>query len=318
MENPEAHAASWSGLPDYSSATTGSQRADDAGDAGLSLAAEAGAHARARRRRRRRCRAAAADDARGRRRRGDAAADAAAARRRAARRSSPASARCWRSPVSAAISGWRRSRRRQELDAGDGRAAAASDAAPQATPPEEMAPTPSPAPSDEVIVTVTSDPSGAKVYRADKSDAETQPTPITFKLHRGDPPFDVQLRLEGYAAADAYHHQRRIGQAAGVAGEVSRRWRPVAARPKRPAGRAQGDPPTPHGGADRAEAAHVAEATTRHTETARPSRPSRPKTAHHRSRTECISAGSCISRHLTLNNLALRVTLKRSTYMPRV
>jgi hypothetical protein len=50
-----------------------------------------------------------------------------------------------------------------------------------------------------VTVTVTSDPPGAKVYRADKSEAETQPTPVTFKLHRGDPPFDIQLRAEGYA-----------------------------------------------------------------------------------------------------------------------
>ena len=58
--------------------------------------------------------------------------------------------------------------------------------------------TPPPTASDEVSVTVTSDPLGAKVYRADKSEAETQPTPITFKMRHGDPPFDVQLRLEGY------------------------------------------------------------------------------------------------------------------------
>ena len=55
-----------------------------------------------------------------------------------------------------------------------------------------------PAESDEVSVTVTSDPPGAKVYRADKSDAESQLTPITFKMHRGAAPFDVQLRLDGY------------------------------------------------------------------------------------------------------------------------
>ena len=71
-----------------------------------------------------------------------------------------------------------------------------------AAPPPVEAPkptTPSPAAaSDEVTITVTSDPVGAKVYRADRSAAETQPTPITFKLHRGDPPFDVQLRHEGY------------------------------------------------------------------------------------------------------------------------
>jgi hypothetical protein len=39
------------------------------------------------------------------------------------------------------------------------------------------------------------------VYRADKSDAETEPTPLTFKLHKGDPPFDIQLRLEGHLSA---------------------------------------------------------------------------------------------------------------------
>ncbi|HEX9103359.1 MAG TPA: hypothetical protein VF997_14200, partial [Polyangia bacterium] len=32
-----------------------------------------------------------------------------------------------------------------------------------------------------------------------KSEAETQPTPITFKMRRGDPPFDIQLRADGYA-----------------------------------------------------------------------------------------------------------------------
>ncbi|HEX6837970.1 MAG TPA: hypothetical protein VF334_15440, partial [Polyangia bacterium] len=68
-----------------------------------------------------------------------------------------------------------------------------------APPPAEAPKATPPAASDEVSVTVTSDPLGAKVYRADKSEAETQLTPVTFKLHRGDPPFDIQLRLEGYA-----------------------------------------------------------------------------------------------------------------------
>jgi serine/threonine-protein kinase len=59
--------------------------------------------------------------------------------------------------------------------------------------------TPPPAAAgEEVTIHVTSDPVGAKVYRADRSDAEKQPTPISFKMHRGDPPFDIQLRLEGY------------------------------------------------------------------------------------------------------------------------
>ena len=70
-----------------------------------------------------------------------------------------------------------------------------------APPPEAPAPktvTPPPA-GDEISVQVVSDPLGAKVYRADKSEAETQTTPITFKMHRGAPPFDIQLRAEGYA-----------------------------------------------------------------------------------------------------------------------
>jgi serine/threonine-protein kinase len=67
-------------------------------------------------------------------------------------------------------------------------------------PPPTDAPrtTPQPTESNEVSVTVTSDPLGAKVYRADRSDAESQLTPITFKMRRGDPPFDVQLRHDGY------------------------------------------------------------------------------------------------------------------------
>jgi len=71
-----------------------------------------------------------------------------------------------------------------------------------APPPQVETPkvvTPPPA-GDEVTVQVTSDPLGAKVYRADKSEAETQRTPITFKMHRGDPPFDIQLRAEGYVS----------------------------------------------------------------------------------------------------------------------
>ncbi|MGZ3407875.1 MAG: hypothetical protein ACXVAN_15600, partial [Polyangia bacterium] len=63
--------------------------------------------------------------------------------------------------------------------------------------PQPVTPPPAAA-SDEVTITVTSDPAGARVYRADKSDAEKQATPISFKMHRGDPPFDIQLRLEGY------------------------------------------------------------------------------------------------------------------------
>jgi serine/threonine protein kinase len=59
-------------------------------------------------------------------------------------------------------------------------------------------PPPVPPVDDTVTVTVSSDPPGAKVYRADKSEAENELTPISFKLKKGAPPFDVQLRVEGY------------------------------------------------------------------------------------------------------------------------
>ena len=65
-------------------------------------------------------------------------------------------------------------------------------------PPAAPGATPSPAASDQITVIVTSDPRGAKVYRADRSEAETQTTPVVFKMHRGDPPFDIQLRADGY------------------------------------------------------------------------------------------------------------------------
>jgi eukaryotic-like serine/threonine-protein kinase len=71
--------------------------------------------------------------------------------------------------------------------------AVAAPATPPPAEPKHVAPV-----DDAVTVTVASDPPGAKVFRADKSEAEKQPTPIVFKLKKGDPPFDVQLRLDGY------------------------------------------------------------------------------------------------------------------------
>jgi serine/threonine-protein kinase len=53
--------------------------------------------------------------------------------------------------------------------------------------------------NDTITVTVVTEPAGARVLRADKSEAESERTPITFKLKKGDPPFDIQLRLDGYA-----------------------------------------------------------------------------------------------------------------------
>ena len=68
---------------------------------------------------------------------------------------------------------------------------------------------------------VTSDPPGAKVYRADKSEAETEKTPLTFRMKRGDPPFDIQLRRGRVCAADAYDLERAVGEDGGGVGEVA-------------------------------------------------------------------------------------------------
>jgi serine/threonine protein kinase len=76
-----------------------------------------------------------------------------------------------------------------------------------AVPVETPAPTPRPVPPPQaptpaepelVTVTVNSDPPGARVFRADRSEAESELTPITFKLKKGAPPFDIQLRRDGY------------------------------------------------------------------------------------------------------------------------
>jgi serine/threonine-protein kinase len=66
-----------------------------------------------------------------------------------------------------------------------------------APPPDPRPPLPAPVASD-VKVTIVTEPPGAKVTRADKSEPEAERTPITFRLKNGEPSFDVELRLEGY------------------------------------------------------------------------------------------------------------------------
>jgi serine/threonine protein kinase len=103
-------------------------------------------------------------------------------------------------------------------------------ATPAAPPPVQARPPELPA---EVTITVASDPPGARVLRADRANAEAQRTPITFKLHRGDPSFDVQLRLDGYAP-----QMRTITSDAStqmlIALAPSPTVTPVAARPEAP------------------------------------------------------------------------------------
>jgi eukaryotic-like serine/threonine-protein kinase len=55
------------------------------------------------------------------------------------------------------------------------------------------------APKDEMLtITITSEPVGAHVIRADQGGADVGETPVDLKVKKGDPSFDVQIRLEGY------------------------------------------------------------------------------------------------------------------------
>ncbi len=50
-----------------------------------------------------------------------------------------------------------------------------------------------------ITITINSTPAGAKVFRAGMSDPDGV-TPFVIKAKKGDPSFDVQLRLEGYTS----------------------------------------------------------------------------------------------------------------------
>jgi serine/threonine-protein kinase len=54
-----------------------------------------------------------------------------------------------------------------------------------------------PDPPAAVEVKITSTPAGAMVVRADQAEGPRL-TPALFKLHKGDAPFEVQIKLEGY------------------------------------------------------------------------------------------------------------------------
>jgi len=173
LENPEAHAAAWTGLPAYTPAVSGAPtmqampvvRPEEAAPATTS------------------------DSPRPTTLEG-AAAEVTLSPRRPPRSRAPIIAVAAGVLALAGVGGW--------LGLSKKSSTTEPAAGGPATPEAPAAVTPAPAAGD-VTVTVTSDPPGAKVYRADKSEAETQPTPVTFKLHRGDPPFDIQLRAEGYA-----------------------------------------------------------------------------------------------------------------------
>jgi serine/threonine-protein kinase len=64
-------------------------------------------------------------------------------------------------------------------------------------PPPET-PKPPPPPKEEFVkVTITSEPAGAKVFRAGKEEPEGV-TPHEMKLKKGDASFDIQVKLDGY------------------------------------------------------------------------------------------------------------------------
>jgi serine/threonine-protein kinase len=55
------------------------------------------------------------------------------------------------------------------------------------------------APKEEMLtITITSEPVGAHVIRADQGGADVGETPVDLKVKKGDPSFDIQIRLEGY------------------------------------------------------------------------------------------------------------------------
>jgi serine/threonine-protein kinase len=73
-------------------------------------------------------------------------------------------------------------------------------------PPVEVKPATQPkvAPPDEhptLDVSITSEPPGAKVLRADQGGREVGVTPLTIHVKKGDPTFDVKLQLDGYKTA---------------------------------------------------------------------------------------------------------------------
>jgi serine/threonine-protein kinase len=64
-------------------------------------------------------------------------------------------------------------------------------------PPVEKKQTPPPPKEEFVKVEVNSEPTGAKVYRAGKEEPEGT-TPLTLKLKKGEPAFDIQIKADGY------------------------------------------------------------------------------------------------------------------------
>jgi eukaryotic-like serine/threonine-protein kinase len=179
VENPEAHAAQWSGLPAYAQAAPGSPTMQAMPVVGGGAPATPGGSPRP-------------TTLEG------AAAEVTLAPTKRTRSRTPMIAAAAAVVALVGVGGWIGLSKKSPSTIEPAGTPPAMTAAATTPPAATEAPKPTTPAGAEISVTVASDPLGAKVYRADKSEAETQPTPITFKMHRGDPPFDIQLRLEGY------------------------------------------------------------------------------------------------------------------------
>jgi serine/threonine-protein kinase len=64
---------------------------------------------------------------------------------------------------------------------------------------QPQAPVVAPKVEDETVtISVASEPAGAHVIRADQGGADVGETPLDIKVKKGDPAFDIQIRLDGY------------------------------------------------------------------------------------------------------------------------
>jgi eukaryotic-like serine/threonine-protein kinase len=73
------------------------------------------------------------------------------------------------------------------------------DNKPANTPPVVITPPPDkPKEAENIAVKVTTDPPGARIFRADTGGYEDGKTPITLTIKKGSPSFDIQIKLEGH------------------------------------------------------------------------------------------------------------------------
>ncbi len=59
-------------------------------------------------------------------------------------------------------------------------------------------PTDKPKEAENISIKISTDPAGARIFRADTGDFENGKTPITLTIKKGSPSFDIQVKLEGH------------------------------------------------------------------------------------------------------------------------